>query len=49
LNSGPVQGGPGRLYNQVIFGQRFLTQEEFSNRDFFITGGGCVQAAQDEA
>jgi hypothetical protein len=46
---GPTQGTPGRLYNQVISGFRFLTQEEFSNRDFAITGGGCVQSASAEA
>jgi len=46
---GPTHGAPGRLYNQVFFGQRFLTQEEFSNRDFAITGGGCVQSESAEA
>ena len=46
---GQTQGAPGRLFNQVISGFRFLTQEEFSNRDFVITGGGCVQNARDEA
>jgi hypothetical protein len=46
---GQTRGTPGRLYNQVISGFRFLTQEEFSNKDFAITGGGCVQAAKDEA
>jgi hypothetical protein len=46
---GQTQGMPGRLYNQVIGGFRFLTQEEFSNRDFAITGGGCVQSASAEA
>ncbi len=33
----------------MIGGYRFLTQEEFSNRDFAITGGGCVQGASAEA
>ena len=37
------------MYNQVINGRHYLTQEEFSNNDFFITGGGCVQNANDEA
>jgi hypothetical protein len=46
---GATQGTAGRLYNQVINGFRFLTQEEFSNRDFAKTGGGCVQSAADEA
>lgn len=46
---GATQGTAGRLYNQVINGLHFLTQEEFSNNDFAITGGGCVQAAADEA
>lgn len=46
---GQTHGQPGRLYNQVIGGFRFLTQEEFSNRDFNITGGGCVQSASAEA
>jgi len=46
---GATQGTAGQLYNQVINGFHFLTQEEFSNNDFAITGGGCVQAAADEA
>jgi len=46
---GQTHGQAGRLYNQVIGGFRFLTQEEFSNRDFNITGGGCVQSASAEA
>ena len=29
-------------YNQVIDGHRYLTQEEFSNRDFLKTHGGCI-------
>lgn len=40
---GQTHGQPGRLYNQVIGGFRFLTQEEFSNRDFLKTGNGCLQ------
>src|SRR5262249_51525752 len=35
---GQTRGTSGRLYNQVIGGFHFLTQEEFSNRDFAITG-----------
>ena len=46
---GATQGTAGQLYNQVINGRHFLTQEEFSNNDFAVTGGGCVQAAADEA
>jgi hypothetical protein len=46
---GATQGTPGRLYNQVISGYRYLTQEEFSNKDFALTGGGCVQGASQEA
>jgi hypothetical protein len=46
---GATQGTAGQLYNQVINGLHFLTQEEFSNNDFAVTGGGCVQAAVDEA
>jgi len=46
---GATQGTAGQLFNQVINGQHFLTQEEFSNKDFALTAGGCVQAAADEA
>jgi|SRR5579863_5041018 len=47
---GQTQGFPGHLYNQTFnFSFHYLTQEEFSNRDFAITGGGCVQSALDEA
>lgn len=42
---GATQGTPGALYNQVIGGRNYLTQEEFSNRDFFNTGGGCLPHA----
>jgi hypothetical protein len=27
----------------VINGGHYLTQEEFSNKDFFKTGNGCLQ------
>ena len=40
---GPTQGTPGQLYNQVINHHHYLTQEEFSNRDFAKTGLGCLQ------
>lgn len=46
---GGTSGTAGHLYNQVINGGHFLTQEEFSNNDFAITGGGCVQSASAEA
>jgi hypothetical protein len=41
---GPTQGTSGQLYNQVINHRHYLTQEEFSNRDFSRTGGGCLQS-----
>jgi hypothetical protein len=40
---GTTQGTPGALYNQVINGHHYLTQEEFSNSSFFQSGGGCLQ------
>jgi hypothetical protein len=46
---GGTQGTAGHLYNQVINGAHFLTQEEFSNKDFALTAGGCVQSASAEA
>ncbi|HLK77228.1 MAG TPA: hypothetical protein VKU77_26700 [Streptosporangiaceae bacterium] len=46
---GATQGTAGHLYNQVIAGFHFLTQEEFGNKDFALTGGGCVQSASAEA
>jgi hypothetical protein len=46
---GATQGTAGALFNQTINGLHFLTQEEFSNKDFAITSAGCVQAAADEA
>ncbi|MGI9008808.1 MAG: hypothetical protein ACR2FU_21905 [Streptosporangiaceae bacterium] len=41
---GTTHGATGARYNQVIGGHRYLTQEEFSNRDFLKTGGGCLPA-----
>jgi hypothetical protein len=41
---GAPQGTPGAFYNQVINGDHYLTQEEFSNQDFFDTGLGCLQS-----
>ena len=40
---GTTSGAAGHMYNQVINGHQYLTQEEFSNQDFFRTGGGCLQ------
>ena len=39
---GVTHGSTGARYNQVIAGHHYLTQEEFSNRDFLKTGGGCL-------
>jgi hypothetical protein len=41
---GATQGTAGQLYNQVINRHHYLTQEEFSNRDFAKTGLGCLQS-----
>jgi hypothetical protein len=40
---GHTHGTAGHLYNQVINGHHYLTQEEFSNHSFFASGGGCLQ------
>jgi hypothetical protein len=45
---GSTAGPFGAEYNQVINGHNYLTQEEFSNHDFFDTGGGCVQSKATE-
>jgi hypothetical protein len=39
-------GTPGRFYNQTINGHHYITQEEFSNADWFHTdgAGGCVRS-----
>ena len=47
-SGGSVSGPNGAEYNQVINGHNYLTQEEFSNHDFFDTGGGCVQSQATE-
>jgi len=39
---GAMTGKAGQQYNQVINGQKYLTQEELSNKDFADTGGGCI-------
>ena len=44
-----MQGPSGGFYNQVINGFQYLTQQEFSNKDFAITGNGCVQNVKQEA
>ena len=46
---GGTQGTSGALYNQVINGHHYLTQEEFSNNDFGVTGAGCVQSSSAES
>jgi hypothetical protein len=46
---GATSGSAGALFNQTINGGHFLTQEEFSNQDFALTGGGCVQSSSAEA
>lgn len=46
---GATQGTAGQLFNQTINNLHFLTQEEFSNKDFAITAHGCVQSASAEA
>ena len=40
---GPTQGATGQAYNQTLGFDHWLTQEEFSNQDFSVTGLGCVQ------
>ena len=47
---GATNGQPGQLYNQTIFGQHFLTQQEFSNNVFNASGGtaGCVDSQRAE-
>lgn len=39
---GATSGTAGALYNQTINGHHYLTQEEFSNPDFAVTGLGCL-------
>lgn len=40
---GPVSGPTGARYNQTIGTGHYLTQEEFSNVNFALTGRGCLQ------
>jgi hypothetical protein len=39
-------GSPGMFYNQTINGDHYITQEEFSNADWFNSNktGGCVRS-----
>ncbi len=39
---GNVAGTPGHLYNQTINGDHYLTQEEFSNKEYAKGVAGCV-------
>ena len=41
---GTPRGTAGHYYNQVINQHHYLTQEEFSNNDFLVTGLGCLQS-----
>jgi hypothetical protein len=43
---GATNGQAGALYNQTIAGGHFITQQEFSNKVFFASGGtaGCVDS-----
>jgi type II secretory pathway pseudopilin PulG len=47
---GATNGKAGGLYNQTIIGQHFITQQEFSNRVFFASGGkaACVDSQRAE-
>jgi hypothetical protein len=40
---GATAGTAGALYNQTVNGHHYLTQEEFSNHNFNIGQGGCLQ------
>ncbi|HET9093892.1 MAG TPA: hypothetical protein VFN36_02305 [Solirubrobacteraceae bacterium] len=40
---GTPSGTGGQYYNQTINHDHYLTQEEFSNNSFFLSGGGCLQ------
>lgn len=46
---GTTSGTAGHLFNQTINGHHYLTQEEFSNKDFAITIAGCVPSSSAEA
>jgi len=40
---GHTGGSAGARWNQTINGNHYLTQTEFSNNDFAVTGRGCLQ------
>ena len=40
---GALSGTAGTKFNQVVNGHHYLTQEEFSNKDFVAGVSGCVQ------
>jgi hypothetical protein len=40
---GPAHGGTGAKWNQTINGHHYLTQEEFSNNNYKLKLGGCMQ------
>jgi hypothetical protein len=40
----PVGGTDGTFFNQVINGDHYMTQTEFSNKDFANTGLGCLES-----
>jgi hypothetical protein len=40
---GGLSGSAGAFYNQTVNGHHYLTQEEFSNKDFVAAVSGCVQ------
>jgi hypothetical protein len=37
-------GAAGALFNQTVNGHHYLTQTEFSNKDFAVTGLGCLES-----
>jgi hypothetical protein len=43
---GALSGTAGTFFNQVVNGHHYLTQEEFSNKDFVAGTSGCIQRAQ---
>ena len=40
---GATAGTAGALFNQTVNGHHYLTQEEFSNNNFALGQGGCLQ------
>ena len=44
---GPTNGVAGKLFNQTLDGHHYITQEEFSNKDFAVTGLGCKQGEKE--